>query len=100
MQYAGYFSLTCAENPLVIAAKARNDPSAIFTTVNPAASVITGAPEGGSIRFSVDNTISTDTDGCATTSFMVTPFGTNRIAAQWREGRCQGGQVILEKSGK
>ena len=43
---------------------------------------------------------STDANCCAATSFTITPFGTNQVAAQLGEGACQGGQLLLTKMGR
>jgi len=98
--YTGYSALSCLNIAPLMAQKARNRASAMQNRLNPAASILTGAPEDGSIRFHVDKTINPDINGCAATSFTATPFGTNRISVQWQEGSCQGGQIILGKNGK
>ena len=66
--------------------------------MNPAAAILTGTPENGSLHFRVDKTVGADVDGCAATSFTAMPFGTNKIAVQWQDGSCQGGQIVLNKS--
>jgi hypothetical protein len=91
--YSGYSTLSCV-NPSV---RGRANPA---SRMNPAAAVLTGVPESGSIRFHVDKTIEADANGCAATSFTATPFGTNQIAVQWQEGSCQGGQILLSKNGR
>ncbi len=62
--------------------------------------VLTGAPENGSIHFHVDKSFGAEISGCAPTTFAVTPFGTNKIAAQWQEAGCQGGEILLWRQGK
>jgi len=91
--YSGYSTLSCVA-PVV---RGRARPA---SRSNPAAAVLTGVPENGSIRFHVDKTIEAEANGCAATSFTATPFGTNQIAVQWQEGSCQGGQVLLTKNGR
>lgn len=91
--YSGYSTLSCVTPSVRGRAKSAS-------RVNPAAAVLTGVPENGSIRFRVDKTIEADANGCAATSFTATPFGTNQIAVQWQEGSCQGGQVLLSKNGR
>ena len=99
--YTGYSALSCLNIAPLMTPKARNRASAnCRNRLNPAASILTGVPEDGSIRFHVDKTINPDINGCAATSFTATPFGTNRIAVQWQEGSCQGGQIILGKNGR
>jgi hypothetical protein len=98
--YTGYSTLSCLSVSVLMTPKARNKASALKNRLSPAASVLTGEPENGSIRFHVDQTVNTDVNGCAATSFTATPFGTNRISVQWQEGSCQGGQILLGKAGR
>lgn len=98
--YTGYSTLSCLSISVLMTPKARNKASALQNRLTPAASILTGEPENGSIRFHVDTTINTDVNGCAATSFTATPFGTNRISVQWQEGSCQGGQIILGKNSR
>lgn len=98
--YTGYSTLACRNDPALMQPRARNRAFALRNRMDPAASVLTGAPENGSIRFHVEKTISADANGCAATSFTATPFGTNKIAVQWQEGSCQGGEILLSRTGK
>ena len=98
--YTGYSALSCLNIAPLMTPRARNRASGMQNRLNPAASILTGVPEDGSIRFHVDKTINADINGCAATSFTATPFGTNRISVQWQEGSCQGGQIILGKNGR
>ena len=68
---------------------------------NPMPSILSGTWEKGAIRFSVVKNIGTDqaSGRCALTSAAVTPFGTNQIAAEWLDGPCGGGQLLLNKIG-
>jgi hypothetical protein len=47
-----------------------------------------------------DKTVGTDINGCAVTEFTVTPFGTNVVAAEWKEGACAGGNMLLQEVGQ
>jgi hypothetical protein len=78
--------------------KKRSDPaSAILNSFDPEAAVLAGTVEGGAIQFRVDKTIGADSRGCAVSSFVVTPFGTNLIDAAWEETQCSGGHIILRR---
>lgn len=97
--FAGYSSLACANfAPLMSPQDRGNIAAAVLNKLNPAEAILSGAMENGSIRFHVDKTIGTNSNGCAATSFTVTPFGSNQLAAEWQEGGCQGGHVILQKA--
>jgi hypothetical protein len=68
--------------------------------LNPVAMVLTGVPEDGALHFTLDKTVMAPNDDCETTEFNVTPFGTNQVAVEWREGKCRGTQLILNKNGR
>lgn len=70
----------------------------LLNHMNPDAAVLTGAVEKGAIHFQAEKTIGTDINGCAVTEFTVTPFGTNLVAAEWKEGTCAGGSLMLQKA--
>ena len=96
--YTGYSTLGCTPAPALWGLKGgRLLPPNIRNNMGPKALILTGAPENGAIRFQVDKTVVGDPDSCATTSFTVTPFGTNKVAAQWREGPCQNAQILLDR---
>jgi hypothetical protein len=98
--YTGYSTLSCENVAPLMQPGARNRAYALKNKMDPAASILSGVPENGSIHFHVDKTINTHPGGCAATSFTATPFGTNKIAVQWQEGECQGGEILLGRSGR
>jgi hypothetical protein len=100
-KYQGYSSLVCADFAPLMKPKERvNRAAAIKNRMNPEAAVISGALENGAIAFHVDKTIGADANGCAATSFTLTPFGKNEFAAEWQEATCKGGRVMLQKARK
>ena len=96
--FSGFSSLACANFAPLMAKDDRNPAAATLNRMSPAAAVLSGTMENSSIRFHVDKTVSTNSNGCAATSFTLTPFGTNQLAAEWQEEGCQGGRVILQKA--
>ena len=95
-----YSTLSCMAPPSLWGLKGGQLlPPRMRDEMLPTAITLQGTPENGAIRFQVDKTVVSPMSGCATTSFMVTPFGTNRVAAQWREGLCQGGQILMARIG-
>jgi hypothetical protein len=98
--YIAYSTLSCMAPPSLWGLKGGQLlPPRMRDEMLPTAITLQGTPENGAIRFQVDKTVVSPMSGCATTSFMVTPFGTNRVAAQWREGLCQGGQILMARIG-
>jgi hypothetical protein len=69
----------------------------MINRVNIDAEIMTGKVEKGSIRFQVDKTIGAALDGCAVTEMTVTPFGASGIAAEWKEGTCAGGNLLMTR---
>ena len=96
--YMGYSRFNCVPPPGV--GPARFLPRTLRNNLNPVAIVMKGEPEDGALRFALDKTVVVPGDGCETSSFTVTPFGTNRIAVEWREGKCRGAQLLLDKNGR
>jgi hypothetical protein len=100
-RFLGYSSLACANfAPLMAPQDRGNTAAAVLNRMNPAEAILSGAMENGSIRFHVDKTIGASSNGCAATSLTLTPFGSNQLAAEWQEGGCEGGHVILQKARK
>ena len=83
-EYSGYLTLGCGNaNPFA-----------------PEAAIFSGTVQSGSVLFLSEKTVMTNADGCAFTSFIVTPFGSNEMSAEFHEGKCDGGRLILRKSGR
>ena len=95
-RYAGNSRFSCTDMAAVMGGKPAN-VAQLLEHSNPDAAMMTGAPEKGSIRFHIDKTIGTDANGCTVSDFTVTPFGVNTVAAEWQEGTCQGGNLLLRK---
>lgn len=97
--FTGYSSFTCASiAPLMSAKNRANQKSSLMNSRDPDSAILTGVLQDGAIHFHADKTIGTDINGCAVTSFTLTPFGVNRLAAEWQAGTCQGGHMVLLKA--
>jgi hypothetical protein len=60
--------------------------------------ILTGSLVGESLVFSdVVETASTDAQGCALESIDLRSFGNDQLLAKWREGQCEGGELVLRK---
>ena len=61
-------------------------------------SILTGSLSGESLVFSqVVETASADAQGCALESIDLRSFGNQQLLAKWREGKCEGGDLVLRK---
>lgn len=97
----GYVKMLCYPT----AAYYQNHPKvnvqeAFVKAMTPMAAILSGSIKDGVIAFHVDKTIGTGLDGCPLTSFTVTPFGTDEVAAEWQKTNCPGGQMTLQRSSK
>jgi hypothetical protein len=99
--YKGYARLNCMPPAGLTSLRGgRVLPKPQRDNLNPVAMVLTGVPEDGALHFTLDQTVVAPNDDCETTEFNVTPFGTNQVAVEWREGKCRGTQLILNKNGR
>ena|SRR5579863_6274414 len=96
--YSGFPVLVCI--PVTQPVIRPGNPNQFLTQMNPAAAVLTGTVKDGGIDFHVDRIISKGASDCELTSFNVTPFGSDQIAAQWKETTCPGGQILLKRLGQ
>lgn len=96
-RFTGYSTMTCTATGPLMADKKINQRTSALNRMDPEAAILTGAVEKGSIEFHVDKTVGADAQGCAPTSFSLTPFGANQLAAEWQEATCAGGHMILRK---
>jgi hypothetical protein len=97
-KYSGYSRFSCLNNEALTNPKDTDMMKNFLNHMNPDSAALTGTVEKGAIRFHADKTIGTDINGCAVTEFTVTPFGTNQVAAEWKEGTCTGGSLMLQKA--
>lgn len=101
----GFPVLACAPiMPLISRPSAAQAQSALMSGLSPMSAVLTGTVQNGALQFSVDRVMGNAPNGCALTSFTVTPFGNDLISAEWHEGGCQRGdqrgQILLKRMGR
>jgi hypothetical protein len=67
----------------------------------PSTVIMTGTPEDTGIRFTTDQAIGTEMDGCSLSTLSITEFGQGQVAALWQEtkpqGTCPAGKMMLKK---
>jgi hypothetical protein len=95
-KYSGYSRFSCINLAPV------NPQDTNITTmanrVNLDTAIMQGAVEKGSIRLHSDKTFGTDLNGCAVTDMTVTPFGNGGAMAEWQEGACPGGNLLMQRT--
>lgn len=99
-QLTAYPRLACYPTPYLFGGKKFDARVALAKSMSPISAVLTGTPKDGAVSFHVDKTIGATPEGCAITSFSVTPFGNNQIAAEWQDGNCGKGEMMLSKVSK
>jgi hypothetical protein len=96
-QFTGYWSLACrGYRPLVNADRSKLGAGWINRT-NPEAAIFAGTFKDGTMQFALDKVMATDAEGCAPTFLAINPFGAGQLAAEWQEGTCPGGHMMLHK---
>jgi hypothetical protein len=93
-QIKGFPVMVCVQIPVI------STGPKTFAQYSPASAVITGKPTGNAVEFTVDKVVSKGEGHCAFTSFTVTPFGSDQIAAEWKQDTCPAGQILLRRIGK
>jgi hypothetical protein len=96
----GYESKSCIPlQPLAGGKLQRGSIADILRATAPVSAVMTGTPQEGGIRFTVDQTIGTPGDGCVVSGFIITDFGMGLVQAEWQEGMtCPSGRMLLRKA--
>lgn len=91
--YSGFSRFSC----ISLAIPKSANTIANMLPLGPDAAILTGEVEKGAIHFHADKTIGTDVNGCAVTALTVTPFGASAVAAEWQEGTCAGGNLLMTR---
>ena len=95
--FTGFSTLGCGNFGPLMSKQDRNPAAATLNRMSPAAVIVSGAMENGAIHLTVEKMLSTNSNGCAATSFILTPFAA-QLAAEWQEGACQGGRILLGRA--
>jgi hypothetical protein len=93
---SGYSALTCNDAGALVSKG--NGAREAFDRFSPEAAILTGTPDNGTIKFTLDKVVGTDANGYAPKSFALTPFGKGQLDAEWLEEKCSGGHIILRKT--
>lgn len=98
---AAYPRINCVALMPYLPGPHKLDPaSAAAKSMSTVSAVLTGTIKDGELAFHVDKAIGATFDGCTLTSFTVTPFGRDEVAAEWQNGTCGRGQIMLRRVGK
>lgn len=64
----------------------------------PASATMTASPRASGLIFTIDPSALPASNGCAITGFSLMDFGQGQVMAQWQEGTCQPGRILLRKT--
>jgi hypothetical protein len=94
----GYESKSCVPLlPLAGGRIGRGSIADVIRATSPVSAVMTGTAQESGIRFTVDQNIGTPGDGCTLSGFTITDFGLGQVQAEWQEGTCPSGRMLLRK---
>jgi hypothetical protein len=95
----GFEQKSCVPlQPLAGGKLAHGSIADIIRSTSPVSAVMTGSLQDSGISFTVDQNIGTPPDGCALSGFSVTDFGSGQLMAEWQEGTCPAGKMLLRKT--
>jgi hypothetical protein len=95
-RFNGFSSFSCTTAEPLMSKAHRPDLRAEALNLNPNAAVLTGTLQNGVIQFHAIHSIGADIYACAVPAFIVTQFGSDRLAAEWKD--CGGGAVIMQRA--
>ncbi len=95
----GYESKSCVPlKPFEGGKISRSSIGDIMRLSAPVSSVLTGTVQDSGLTFTVDQNIGTAGDSCQLSGFSITDFGQGQVMAQWQEGTCPAGKMLLTKA--
>jgi hypothetical protein len=93
----GFETRSCIPSLLMARPKKDSIPE-ILKAASPLSAMMTGSIIDGDLAFRVDKTVGNAPYGCPISSYSVSPFGQGQMMAQWQEGTCKSGQMLLHKA--
>ena len=74
--------------------------SPMLAQFNPTTGIMDGTWDRASmaIKFTVVKSLSSD--NCHFTGLAITPMGTTAITAEWKEGECQSGNIVMQRTNR
>jgi hypothetical protein len=94
----GFPSMTCTA--FGVEAMRKQAASPMLAAFNPTTGIMDGTWDKATtaIKFNVVKSLSSD--NCPFTGLAVTPLGTTAITAEWKEGECQSGNVVMQRTNR
>ena len=98
--YTAYMTITCFSPGFIVGMTPAERASGAMNLANqftPASAALSGSVVVVAIKLKATKSIETLADGCPLAGASITPFGFGRIALDWEETGCPGGQLILQR---
>ena len=97
--FSGYESRSCFPVSVLQGGKIRKDDiPTIIRETSPVSATMTGSVINGAMVFQIDNIVGARPGPCQLTGYSASPFGSGQIMAEWQEGSCPGGHMLLVKA--
>jgi hypothetical protein len=95
--FTGFSSMVCNDAGPLVGRGAMSRKALALNRMDPEAAILSGTLERTSVELKTEKTVGADANGCAPVSFSLTPFGKGQLVAEFKEGTCSGGHMILRK---
>ncbi len=98
-RYTGHSRFSCVPvQSMLDAPKNANTMVNLMQNMNPDAAILTGTIEKGAIHLHTEKSIGADINGCSVSELTITPFGASGLVAEWKEGTCEGGNLMMQRA--
>jgi hypothetical protein len=95
-QFSGYATFTCFPFAPLVQHGKLDIPTLIRQRTPQSAILVSRGVENGALVFEVKKLLGGGT--CPLTAFSITPFGESELAADWKNGTCSDGQLLLGRT--
>jgi hypothetical protein len=98
-EFTGYSTTACNSAFAWVGKKIDKEHAAkqAIDSMTPTSVIMSGVVKDGVLQFTVTKSIGTPSGGCPLTAFTITPYAGTQVAAEWKAGTCDGGQMILNR---
>ncbi len=96
--FSGFETRSCVPTGLLVGGRVEKDVASLIRDASPVSATMTGSVINGDMVFQVEKTVGAQTGPCQLTGYSASPFGTGQLMAQWQEGSCPGGHMLLTRA--
>ena len=96
--FSGFETRSCVPTGMLVGGRVEKDVATLIRDASPISAIMTGSVINGDMVFQVEKTVGAQTGPCQLTGYSASPFGTGQLMAQWQEGSCPGGHMLLTRA--